>query len=34
VEGHLARVYPKLGIAGRIELPAALGEENTRVPTP
>jgi DNA-binding CsgD family transcriptional regulator len=34
VEGHLARGYAKLGIAGRAELPGALGEEKTRVPTP
>lgn len=34
VEGHLARAYAKLGIAGRPELPDALGGEKTRVPTP
>jgi DNA-binding CsgD family transcriptional regulator len=34
VEGHLARGYAKLGIAGRAELAGALGEEKTRVPTP
>jgi len=34
VEGHLARGYAKLGIAGRAELPGALGAEKTRVPTP
>jgi DNA-binding CsgD family transcriptional regulator len=34
VEGHLARCYGKLGISGRSELGAALGEEKTRVPTP
>jgi DNA-binding CsgD family transcriptional regulator len=34
VEGHLARVYARLGIAGRAELPGALGEEKTRVATP
>ena len=34
VEGHLARGYAKLEIAGRSELPGALGEEKTRVATP
>ena len=34
VEGHLARGYAKLGIAGRAELPEALGVENPRVPAP
>jgi DNA-binding CsgD family transcriptional regulator len=34
VEGHLARAYAKLEIAGRSELPGALGEEKTRVATP
>jgi DNA-binding CsgD family transcriptional regulator len=34
VEGHLARGYAKLEIAGRAELAGALGEEKTRVPTP
>jgi ATP/maltotriose-dependent transcriptional regulator MalT len=34
VEGHLARGYAKLGIAGRAELPDELRVENTRVPTP
>ena len=33
VEGHLARGYPKLGIADRAGLPEALRVENTRVPT-
>jgi DNA-binding CsgD family transcriptional regulator len=33
VEGHLARVYPKLGIAGRSELAGALEGEKTRVVT-
>jgi DNA-binding CsgD family transcriptional regulator len=33
VEGHLARSYVKLGISGRRQLPEALGEEKTRVPT-
>jgi DNA-binding CsgD family transcriptional regulator len=33
VEGHLARTYAKLGIAGRGELRAALEGEKTRVPT-
>jgi DNA-binding CsgD family transcriptional regulator len=33
VEGHLAHAYGKLGIAGRAELPGALGEEKSRVPT-
>jgi DNA-binding CsgD family transcriptional regulator len=33
VEGHLARAYTKLGIAGRGQLSQALGEEKTRVPT-
>jgi DNA-binding CsgD family transcriptional regulator len=33
VEGHLARVYRKLGIAGRGELAAALDDEKTRVVT-
>jgi DNA-binding CsgD family transcriptional regulator len=34
VEGHLARGYAKLGIAGRAELAGVLGEEKTGVPTP
>ena len=34
VEGHLARAYAKLGIAGRVGLADALGEEKTRVATP
>jgi len=34
VEGHLARAYAKLGIAGRAGLADALGEEKTRVATP
>ena len=34
VEGHLARVYPKLGVTGRGELPSALDGEKTRVVTP
>jgi DNA-binding NarL/FixJ family response regulator len=34
VEGHLARVYQKLGVAGRTGLPAELGEEKSRVLTP
>ena len=34
VEGHLARGYAKLGIAGRAELPEALGAEKNRAPTP
>ena len=34
VEGHLARAYGKLGIAGRPQLAAALGGEKTRVGTP
>jgi len=34
VEGHLARAYAKLGIAGRARLAGALGEEKTRVATP
>ena len=33
VEGHLSRVYTKLGIAGRAELPRVLEGEKTRVPT-
>ena len=33
VEGHLARAYGKLGIAGREELPRVLDPEKTRVPT-
>ncbi|HLZ96093.1 MAG TPA: LuxR C-terminal-related transcriptional regulator [Candidatus Dormibacteraeota bacterium] len=33
VEGHLARVYEKLQIAGRGELGQGLGGEKTRVPT-
>lgn len=33
VEGHLARAYPKLGIAGRDELAQALQGEKTRVAT-
>jgi DNA-binding CsgD family transcriptional regulator len=33
VEGHLARAYGKLGIAGRAELPQVLEGEKTRVPT-
>jgi DNA-binding CsgD family transcriptional regulator len=33
VEGHLARVYAKLDIAGREELRQGLGGEKTRVPT-
>jgi DNA-binding CsgD family transcriptional regulator len=33
IEGHLARTYAKLGIAGREELRAALEGEKTRVPT-
>jgi DNA-binding CsgD family transcriptional regulator len=33
VEGHLARVYTKLGIAGRSELAGALEGEKTRVAT-
>ena len=33
VEGHLSRAYTKLGIAGRAQLPEALGGEKTRVPT-
>jgi DNA-binding CsgD family transcriptional regulator len=33
VEGHLARVYGKLGIAGRSELAQGLGEEKARVAT-
>jgi DNA-binding NarL/FixJ family response regulator len=31
VEGHLAHVYDKLGVAGRVQLGAALNEENARV---
>jgi len=34
VEGHLARAYAKLGIAGRARLADALAEEKTRVATP
>ncbi|HYB24516.1 MAG TPA: LuxR C-terminal-related transcriptional regulator, partial [Solirubrobacteraceae bacterium] len=34
VEGHLARAYAKLGIAGRAGLTDALAEEKTRVATP
>ena len=34
VEGHLARGYAKLGIAGRAELAGVLGEEKTGVGTP
>ena len=34
VEGHLARAYVKLGIAGRAGLADALAEEKTRVATP
>jgi DNA-binding CsgD family transcriptional regulator len=34
VEGHLARVYDKLGISGRGELRQGLEGEKTRVPTP
>jgi DNA-binding CsgD family transcriptional regulator len=33
IEGHLAHAYSKLGIVGRGQLPQALGEEKTRVPT-
>jgi ATP/maltotriose-dependent transcriptional regulator MalT len=33
VEGHLARAYGKLGIAGRAELPQVFEDEKTRVPT-
>jgi DNA-binding CsgD family transcriptional regulator len=33
IEGHLARVYAKLGIEGRAQLPRALGAEKTRVAT-
>jgi DNA-binding CsgD family transcriptional regulator len=33
VEGHLARVFDKLGIAGRGELAQGLEGEKTRVPT-
>jgi DNA-binding CsgD family transcriptional regulator len=33
VEGHLARAYAKLGIAGRGELVEALEGEKTRVVT-
>ena len=33
VEGHLARAYAKLGIAGRAGLADALAEEKTRVAT-
>ena len=33
VEGHLARVFDKLPIAGRGELAQGLGGEKTRVPT-
>jgi DNA-binding CsgD family transcriptional regulator len=33
IEGHLARAYTKLGIQGRGQLPQALDEEKTRVPT-
>jgi DNA-binding CsgD family transcriptional regulator len=33
IEGHLAHAYSKLGIVGRGQLPEALGEEKTRVPT-
>jgi len=34
VEGHLARAYSKLGIAGRSELSQGLGGEKSRVATP
>jgi DNA-binding CsgD family transcriptional regulator len=34
IEGHLARTYTKLGIAGRAELRDALAGEKSRVPTP
>ncbi len=33
IEGHLARVYVKLGIEGRAQLPHVLAAEKTRVPT-
>jgi DNA-binding CsgD family transcriptional regulator len=33
IEGHLARAYSKLGIAGRAELSQLLEGEKTRVPT-
>ena len=33
VEGHLSRAYTKLAIQGRDQLPQALREEKTRVPT-
>jgi DNA-binding CsgD family transcriptional regulator len=33
IEGHLARVYAKLGIEGRRQLAHALAAEKTRVPT-
>lgn len=33
VEGHLVRVYGKLGIEGRGELARVLAGEKTRVPT-
>jgi DNA-binding CsgD family transcriptional regulator len=33
VEGHLARAYGKLGIAGRAALPQVLEGEKTRVKT-
>jgi len=33
VEGHLARAYDKLGIAGREDLRRVLDAEKTRVPT-
>jgi DNA-binding CsgD family transcriptional regulator len=33
IEGHLARAYSKLGIDGRAQLPEALDDEKTRVPT-
>jgi hypothetical protein len=33
IEGHLARAYGKLKIAGRAELARALEDEKTRVPT-
>jgi DNA-binding NarL/FixJ family response regulator len=33
IESHLYRVFPKLGVASRAELPNALGTHGQKVPT-